>query len=197
MGKERIRSFVAVSLPDAVRQALLEIQDHWKTYGFPVRWVRGEGIHLTLKFLGEIDVADVETTVCAMRRAAERHAPFRLRAEGVGVFPAVRNARVLWVGIGGGDRERLLALQASLDQSLADDGFPRDRRRFSGHLTLGRAKGKLSASALTQALSHWQTFRTEPFRVSEITLYSSRLLPGGAVYRPLERVGLKQLPKIG
>ena len=195
--KSGLRAFIAIELTADITRELAALQKRLRGHGLDLRWVRPRNIHLTLKFLGEIDVADVETTVCAMRRAAERHAPFRLRAEGVGVFPAVRNARVLWAGIGGGDRERLLALQASLDQSLADDGFPRDRRRFSGHLTLGRAKGKLSASALTQALSHWQTFRTEPFRVSEITLYSSRLLPGGAVYRPLERVGLKQLPKIG
>jgi 2'-5' RNA ligase len=189
MAEHRLRTFIAVSLPDAVRRALEGIQSQWKSYRFPVRWVRPESIHLTLKFLGEIPSASVASAVRAMKRAGAEQTPFRLHTEGVGVFPSVRNVRVLWAGVGG-EPERLLALQVSLEQALAEEGFARDRRRFKGHLTLGRAKGKLEPSTLTEALSQWRSFRSEPFTVSEMILYSSRLLPTGAVYRPLERVGL-------
>jgi 2'-5' RNA ligase len=189
MAEQRLRTFIAVSLPDAVRRALEEIQSQWKSYRFPLRWVRRESIHLTLKFLGEIPSASVASAVRAMQRVGSEQTSFRLHTEGVGVFPSVRNARVLWAGVGG-EPERLLALQVSLEQALAKEGFARDRRRFKGHLTLGRAKGKLEPSTLTEALSQWRSFRSEPFEVSEMILYSSQLLPTGAVYRPLERVGL-------
>lgn len=190
MSDERLRTFVAISLPDAVRRGLEAIQSDWRGCGFPVRWVRGGSIHLTLKFLGEIEAASVAAVEGAMQRAAAERTGFRLRTEGVGVFPAPRNARVLWAGIGG-DRDRLLSLHASLEEALAAEGFSRDRRPFQGHLTLGRAKGRIPAGVLAEALSRWESHRSEYFPVSEIVLYRSRLLPGGAVYDPLRTAALR------
>ena len=131
---EKLRAFIAISLPEPVLQGIVTAQETLKRSGLKIRWVRKEGIHLTLKFLGDIDRDDVEKISEAMERATGSFSPFTLWAEGIGVFPNLRRPRVAWVGVSG-DIEILRALQRDLESQLSGLGLPRrsDLSRDTSH----------------------------------------------------------------
>jgi 2'-5' RNA ligase len=186
---EKIRAFIAISLPESVLQAMGQAQQTLGRLGRGIRWVRKEGIHLTLKFLGDVDRDDVERIQIAMERATEEASPFVLTGQGTGVFPDLRRPRVIWMGLSG-DLQRLFAHQANLETLLDDLGFPKDKRPFKGHLTLGRVKGHLDATELREALEGLAGFQTDAFTVQSVALFQSTLRPHGAVYTKLAEVPL-------
>ncbi|MGD8756440.1 MAG: RNA 2',3'-cyclic phosphodiesterase [Desulfobacterales bacterium] len=187
---ETFRAFVAIDLPDSVRSSLAGAQQKLKSYGFRIKWVRPQSIHLTLKFLGNIDVAQSDAVVGAMNQAAKGFAALALAPSGMGVFPNARRPRVVWVGIGG-QLERLKNLQRALEAQLADVGFPRESRPFKGHLTLGRVKGKIAAHRLQTALDDLGNFEAGSFEVNQIILFKSQLQSSGAVYSRVQQVTLE------
>jgi 2'-5' RNA ligase len=184
---ETFRAFVAIDLPETIRAAIRAAQETLKSYGFRVKWVRPESIHLTLKFLGNIEANRTDAIVNAMTLAAKGRNALRLIASGMGVFPNSRRPRVIWVGLGG-QLEDLKRLQHRLDAHLADLGFPTEMRPFKGHLTLGRVKGKIAADRLQTALAKFNSFESEGFEADRITLFKSELHPTGAVYTEVARV---------
>ena len=187
---EKLRAFIAISLPEPVLQGIVTAQETLKRSGLKIRWVRKEGIHLTLKFLGDIDRDSVEKISEAMERATGSFSPFTLWAEGIGVFPNLRRPRVAWVGLSG-DIEILRALQRDLESQLSGLGFPKEKRPFKGHLTLGRVKGRLDGIKLQEALEDLGDFRTESFTAQSLVLFQSELRPDGAVYSRLAEAPLK------
>lgn len=186
---EKIRTFIAISLPESVLQAMGQAQQTLWTLGRAVRWVRKEGIHLTLKFLGDVDKDDVEKIQIALERATEEASPFVLTAQGTGVFPDLRRPRVIWIGLSG-DLPMLFALQANVESQLKSLGFPEDKRPFKGHLTLGRVKGRLDATELRRALEGLAGFQTDAFTVQSVALFQSTLCQHGAVYAKLAELPL-------
>ncbi len=186
---EKIRAFIAISVPEPVLQAIVKAQEGFQGSGLSIRWVRKEGIHLTLKFLGDIDRDDIEKIRAAMERVAEAFSPFTLRGEGVGVFPNLKRPRVVWVGVSG-DVEPLRGLQRDLESQLDSLGFPKEKRSFSGHLTMGRVKGRLDRTKLSRVLEGLGDFRTESFTAQSVVLFQSDLRPEGAVYSRLAEVPL-------
>ncbi|MES0349958.1 MAG: RNA 2',3'-cyclic phosphodiesterase [Desulfobacteria bacterium] len=187
---EKLRAFIAISLPEPVLQAIANAQETLKRGGLKIRWVRKEGIHLTLKFLGDIDRDSVEKISEAMERATGSFSPFTLWVEGIGVFPDLRRPRVAWVGVSG-EVEVLSALQRDLESQLSRLGFPKEKRGFRGHLTLGRVKGRLDQTKLREGLETLSDFRTESFTAQSIVLFQSDLRPDGAVYSKLAELPLK------
>ncbi|MDY6990048.1 MAG: RNA 2',3'-cyclic phosphodiesterase [Thermodesulfobacteriota bacterium] len=186
---DKIRTFIAISLPDGVLQAIGEAQERLRQSRLDIRWVRKEGIHLTLKFLGDIDRAVVEKLEAAMGRATKGIAPFTLIGKGIGVFPDLRRARVIWTGLSG-DVQALMALHRNLESELKGLGFPKEKRSFKGHLTLGRAKGSLDTTRLLEALEGLDGFKTESFVVPSLVLFQSDLRPQGAIYTRLAEAPL-------
>jgi 2'-5' RNA ligase len=124
-----------------------------------------------------------------MADAAWTVSPFSLCAKGVGVFPGIKRPRVLWVGLGG-DRTPLAQLQKALDEGVHGIGFARDTRPFKGHLTLGRAKARIDARRLADAITRFGSFESADFQVRAIHLIRSRLKPGGAAYTLLHSEAL-------
>jgi 2'-5' RNA ligase len=186
---EKIRAFIAISLPESVLESMVNAQETLKKSGFKIRWVRKEGMHLTVKFLGDIDRGDVESIHGAMERATKASAPFVLQGEGVGVFPDFKRPRVVWAGITG-DGDVLRALQRDLDLQLNGLGFPKEKRLFQGHLTLGRIKDRMDGAKLGKALRALGDFRTASFTVQSLILFQSELRPDGAVYSTLAEARL-------
>ena len=186
---ETFRAFVAIDLPESVRSALGTVQEALKASKFRVKWVRPESIHLTLKFLGDIDVARTDAIVNAMTLAAKDNTQMALTPHGLGVFPNARRPRVIWAGLGG-QLDLLKNLQQTLEAQLAELGFPRESRPFKGHLTLGRVKGKIPAERLQTALGKLENFEFESFEVNRIILFKSQLQSSGAVYTKVAEVNL-------
>ena len=178
---ETIRTFVAIELPHRVVASIAEIQSRLKEYGFNIRWVRPENIHLTLKFLGNIASEAVETVCEAVSKAVSTSGPLSLEAAGVGVFPHMRRPRVVWVGITG-QTAGLRALQKKIDAELLSVGFPKERRLFKGHLTLGRVKGSIPAKKFQEAFDRCSDFHAGSCCVDELILFKSDLKPTGSEY---------------
>ena len=142
MMSQTVRSFIAIELPAAVISLLDNVQQELKVLRLKARWVRPQNIHLTLKFLGNIDSGEIEKIGRAMVDAAGDSAPFTLTIGGIGFFPDIKRPRVIWVGLDGA-KPALFNLQRNLADRLAIAGFPKEERSFKAHLTLGRIRQQL------------------------------------------------------
>ena len=187
--QQTIRTFIAFELPPAIISLLREIQHKLKRLKLGARWVRPENIHLTLKFLGDIQPGDVERIGVAMADAVSEFGPIALAVRGIGVFPGIKRPRVIWVGIGG-DTQALFALQTRLEENLVPLGFPREKRAFKAHLTLGRIKHAGNPEIIRQMTDEFTDLRSEDIILKQLILYKSDLKPSGAVYSQLKQANV-------
>jgi len=188
---DTIRTFIAFKLPKNIIYSISEIQNRFKSYAFKVRWVNPENIHLTLKFLGNINHTDIEKISKTIINTANGYAPVSLVVKGVGVFPGIKRAHVIWMGLTG-EIEKLTGIQNDIEENLEELGFPREKRPFRGHLTLGRIKGKINPEKLMGAMKKFEKFESELFIADKIYLFKSDLKSTGSVYTELME---KRLPK--
>jgi len=179
-----MRAFIAFKLPEEVIVSLEDLQRSLKKQDLKLRWVHPENIHLTLKFLGDISADKIQAVKRVIQDVSLSQTVFSLKAKGLGVFPTVKKARVLWSGIHG-DVIRLGNFQSNLDRALADMGFEPEKRSFRGHLTLGRIKGRVDGRTLASAFSRFGSFASPPFKAERLILFKSDLKPSGAVYKEL------------
>ncbi|MEE4261478.1 MAG: RNA 2',3'-cyclic phosphodiesterase [Desulfobacteraceae bacterium] len=184
-----IRTFIALELPPAVISLLDKVQQDLKRLKIRARWVQPENIHLTLKFLGDTNPADINKIGAAMTNAAIDFPPLALTARGIGVFPGIRRPRVIWVGLGG-DIRSLLALQSRLADELAGAKFSKDKKPFKAHLTLGRIKQSASPAVIRQMISDHASLNSDEFICDQIFLFKSDLQPSGAVHSRLKQTNL-------
>lgn len=192
MANETLRLFIAIDLPAEVKTLLGELQAQLRWHTDAARWSDPAGTHLTLKFLGSTPASRVDAIVAGLRHAVTAHVAFQLETVGLGVFPNPRRPRVVWLGVGG-DLPALQQLRSEVERQIAPLGFPTEARDFNPHLTLGRSSKDPPPAALAtirHAVEQTKLPRTVGWRVSEIVLMRSELLPGGARYTPVEHVRL-------
>jgi len=176
-----VRLFVALNLPPPVREALWAATARLRDLELPVKWVRGEGVHLTLKFLGDVADEREPELAAALTSAAAGARTLSLALGGFGVFPDFRRPRVVWVGIA--PEPGLEILQHRVEQEFAALGFPTEARPFRPHVTLGRAARDarpVDFPGLEAALGRLEFAETA--LVSALDLMQSTLQTGGAVY---------------
>ena len=153
-----------------------------------IRWVRKENLHLTVKFLGAVEEAKIASIMSALKQALRAVPAFSMAAAGLGVFPDIRRARVLWVRLHG---DALGSLAAAVEAALESVGFARDKRDFSPHLTIGRWRSFGGGSAeLGQEMEHWKDYSFGECRVEEAILFESVLKQEGTDYSPLGVISL-------
>ena len=184
---ESLRVFCAVELPEGVRAAVAAHASRLRR-DYPdarASWARQEGLHVTLKFIGEVEAARAEALSRAAAAAAEGLTPFELSVGGVGTFPPRGAARVLWLGVGDASGS-LARLQRRLEEECEKAGFAREERAFSPHLTVARVRPSNDAAALSEAHRR-SAFASHRFEVSELLVVRSELVPGGSRYTPLSR----------
>jgi len=188
-----MRVFIAIDIDAQVRKALGDLQQELAgragIRNGDVKWVRPEVIHLTLKFLGEIENESVVEVCGITEGVAARHGSFELDVESVGHFGG-RSARVVWVGSGKGSDE-LLGLQQDLEQKLAEAGWPRESRKFTVHLTLCRIRNPKAGIELAQITEAYKDYKLGSIVADSVTVYQSQLRPSGPVYTPLGRYELR------
>jgi RNA 2',3'-cyclic 3'-phosphodiesterase len=179
-----MRVFLAVELPHAIRATLTSGLDALKRSGLSARWVRAEGVHLTLKFLGELP----EATVAELgRRVTEAMLPLgavEVQLGGAGFFPTEHRARVAWIG---GRASGMDVWAAALDEVAGDLGVAREERPFAVHLTLARLDHPWPPQVVERFKGEVGRWPLPAFVAREVTLFSSDLQPGGAVYRVVKR----------
>jgi 2'-5' RNA ligase len=184
-----LRTFVAVEIAHPLRDAVDELVGSLRASTAPVKWVRPENLHLTLKFLGNVEESKVDEIAGAIIRASEGTAPFEIALSGVGAFPNLKRPRVLWVGISKG-KDELVSLSQKIEDELTELGFEKEKRGFSPHLTIGRLRREGRPGDLPDRLG--VQFKTGECTIGRVRLMKSTLTPQGPVYEELRQAVLKK-----
>jgi len=180
-----VRAFIAIDVPSAARQimagAIRELADQVPG---SVRWVEPQGIHLTLKFLGDIPAQDTADILAALKSPVQQVPAFSLQLAGLGMFPNARRPRVVWAGVDG-QLEALANLQQCVEGVLSEMNYATERQTFSPHLTLGRVRERISPGArrrIIQTMSSASIQTSDPWLVEEIRLFRTTLTPQGSIH---------------
>jgi 2'-5' RNA ligase len=197
-----MRVFIAIDIDDKIRKAIADVQRQLDTKvdirQGDVKWVEPENIHLTLKFLGEIEDEQAPEVCDIVKQVAASYKNFVLDIESVGSFPQLgslrgggRSAKVVWVGVTKGAGE-LLTLQKDLESRLAQAGYPPEEREFSAHLTVCRVKNLKAGFKLAEAVGQFAKLKLGSVAADAIHVYQSQLTPAGPVYTLLGSFKLVQ-----
>jgi 2'-5' RNA ligase len=180
-----LRLFVACELPQEALDALARLQADLREKGAGrLRWVRPEGIHLTLKFLGAVAPEMAQRVTDALAASIVEPFTLNLRFDRLGSFGGRMRLRVLWIGLAG-DVEELASLAETVENALRPLGFPRENRRFAPHLTLARVPDDMGIEERSRLADLIAAYKLPPLpsmSISEVALMQSFLLPGGARY---------------
>lgn len=188
---EQIRTFIAAKISPADCEKLRGFQRLLRNELKSVKWVKPENIHLTLRFLGNIDESSQSEVIDSIESVFDKFSPLNMNFSGLGVFPDERRPRVLWTGLEG-DVSRLSLLASEICTALRTKGFPKGRNHFSPHITIGRFKKKDVEKNLFDILGKYNSLLTGFFVIDEIVFYKSELLKEGAKYSPLFSKTLKK-----
>jgi 2'-5' RNA ligase len=183
-----IRAFIATNIDSRIIREIAETIVQLGRALPEVRWVAPDKIHLTIKFLGDIELNRVDPIANALEQALTPFPRFTINAKGLGVFPDLRRPRVLWVGLEGG---RLAQLAAKVEGALEPLGFLPEARGFQPHLTIGRwPRFGRGAKNLPEKLEQWKSHDYGASKVETVTLFQSVLKPDGALHQPLRVVAI-------
>ncbi len=188
-----MRTFIAIALPDNIKKVLSTLQEELKKSGADVKWVEVHNIHLTLKFLGEIDEKKLQKIEQIIEEIAKTEDSFLIRISSLGTFPKISFPRVIWVGIDKGDKETKEITQG-LEEKIAKIGIPKEKRPFSSHITIGRIRSFLNKDRLVQDLNRLSVNLAEKnleFTAECVTLFKSTLTPRGPIYEVLKEAKFK------
>lgn len=175
-----IRTFICIEIPESIKSRINELQETLRQIEAQVSWTKPSNIHLTLKFLGGVEASRIERVSKALERAANGISPFRVEVSDAGCFPSPRSPRVLWVGFSN-IPDGLKQIHRNIEDQLAREGFEREKRTFSPHLTIGRIRTPSNAARVADALIA-AGFEPEAFTATEVILMRSDLKPSGSIY---------------
>jgi 2'-5' RNA ligase len=184
-----IRTFVCIEIPQSIKDRIGELQTELRKTGGSVSWTRPSNIHLTLKFLGAVPVSRIAKVSKAVERAAIAIGSFEIEVAGTGCFPSARNPRVLWVGLTNVP-DTMTELYSNIESELEREGFPREKRKFSPHLTIGRIRTPGTGASVAEQLIA-RGFEPERFTATEVIVMRSDLKPTGSVYTPQATIKLE------
>lgn len=190
----RMRTFIAVPLEPVLRQRAVKLQEALAPCGGDIKWVEPENLHVTLLFLGEVDVRDTLEVCRTVSSVAAPVPPFAIRVAGVGCFPNLRRPRTIWAGIEDGAAELVQIHDAIEKALLSQGGYRREDRSFTPHITLGRVKGEEDSRPLAEALVKYADWNAGSEIVREIHVLSSELTSAGPRYTRLGRGKLTGAP---
>ena len=182
---ESVRAFIAIALPPEICLALSDCISRIKQHHGDIKWVRTEGLHITLKFLGDIQPGRVEEIASSLSQIGSACPAFEISIEGAGAFPGMQRPRIIWTGIRQG-AEELIRLASQIDGAMETFGFEPEGRPFKPHITLGRVRSPKNIRETMEAVKN-QTGIFGTFRANAIILMQSVLKPTGAEYTPLHQ----------
>jgi len=186
----RVRTFVAIDLSAETRRAARQVIGTLSSLTNAIRWVTADNLHLTLKFLGDVEDRDIYQVCRQVAHAAAALAPFTVECRGVGAFPSVVRPRTIWLGVPD-PQGAVVELQAAIEQRLSEIGVPREFRPFQPHITLGRV-GQVDrdVAELSARLPHFHDLPAGALVVEECVVYASELTPRGPIYTAMGRLRL-------
>jgi 2'-5' RNA ligase len=184
MSTRSLRTFIAVEMSQEVRARASQLVTRLQGTAAKVTWVKPQAMHLTLKFLGDVDLIDISAVCEAVTGAVADLPPFEIEVHGAGAFPSVGRPRTIWLGVGRGEEE-LVELHTAVERALAGLGFRQENRRFRPHLTLGRVRGDRDLAALGQLLSEHTGYVGGVTSIDDVVVFSSELEAEGPLHEPL------------
>jgi len=183
----KIRTFVAVEISQKMRESAGRLIERLRGCDSILKWVELNSLHLTLNFLGEVDERELHQVCRAVGDASRSIPEFVLSCRGVGAFPNINRPRTVWVGVDQGNEE-ISALQQATEDALLKLDFPKERRKFHPHLTIGRTRhGGVNHKQLAEMIAKLQDAELGSTNVSEVVVFSSKLESFGPEYHPLSR----------
>lgn len=185
-----MRVFIAIELPESLKKEISNIQKRMRDLPDKIKWVDHSSVHITLKFLGEVKEKALDSVFKATRDVAQRFQPFMVEIKGTGVFPNPDRPRVIWIGVGEGS-DKLARMAQYLEEELSNRGFPRERKKWVPHLTIGRVKWLINKEKIRRKVDEEKKTQAGQMKVEFISVMQSRLTPEGALYKPLQRFYLK------
>jgi len=184
-----IRSFIAIELPRETRACVERVTARLRTSSTDVRWVKTDDIHLTLKFLGDIEEGRIPEIAGCIEQCLQGIPPFPIAVRGLGAFPSDHNPQVIWIAAAD-ESGRLPRMQDALEEGLSRLGFKKEKRPFAPHLTLGRLKSPRGKEAVRSGLAELKHTDCGSYSAEAVCLYKSDLRPSGSVYTLLESFSL-------
>ena len=188
-----MRSFISIEIPEEAKKKFVPVDNLLRDSALSLKLVKIKNLHLTLKFLGEIQEEKLKELVETCQVIGEAFLPFSLRLKGIGIFPNIKRPGIIWAGVEKG-KENLKEITKLLEEKLEKRGFSAERREFQGHLTLARvrraAKGKKFLENLVEELKEEQFCS---FPVSKFCVMKSELKKEGPTYTVLEEIPLKKM----
>lgn len=188
-----MRAFIAITLTPDIKERLSRIQTNLKECGADIRWVLPENMHLTLRFLGEINEIMLNGIIRVTEETAHNHSKFEIGLSGIGTFPDIDHPKVIWVGVKDGDK-KIEDLAYALEKGMEALEIIQEKKPFSCHITLGRTRSPKNMEKLMAAVNNLgEDLYKEgtSFTAERITVFKSRLTPGGAVYEALKEITLR------
>ncbi len=181
-----VRTFIAVELTPEIRGRTNQLITSLRRVVADVRWVEPENLHLTLKFLGDVEVLEIPRVCQAVEAAVSEFSSFEVHVFGAGAFPDPERPRTVWVGLAEG-ADGMIELHERLQAALAPLGFREEGRRFRPHVTLGRVRDSMTGSQFAQTLAQYAEFSAGRMIVGDVTIFSSELSRQGSKYEVLGR----------
>ncbi len=185
-----MRTFIAVGISSDAREKIAQIQAEFRKGDADVKWVEPENLHVTLKFLGEVSEDKLSGIIEKTRLALSEISNFRVHLSRIGSFPNLKSPRVVWVGTSEG-KEGLKKLNEKIEEYLSHLGFPREKREFSAHLTIGRVRSPREKGKLVNKIEELGSTDVGEFSVDKVLLMESQLSSKGPTYRIIEEIHLK------
>jgi 2'-5' RNA ligase len=191
-----VRTFIAVDFPPVILGKIEAIVDYFKKKvpDHALKWVDTDNLHLTIKFIGEIDPGKLEQVKSILTRCLEYQNAFEIEVAGLGMYPNQRAPRVIWLGITGGDP--LGRIHATLDRHLSELGIKPEGRAFTPHLTIARIRkgtDRKTAQAIGETLAQFKVDSLGTVTIDRVHLYQSVLTPSGPIYTNLFAAMLNQV----
>lgn len=182
---KKIRCFIAVEIPDNIKNEIDLFISDLRKISPQIKWVKTKGMHITLKFLGEIEPEICDQVKRVLSEITNITNPFEIKITESGAFPNFNKPRVFWIGLQQDKNQSLNRLNEWIETKLSVLGFERERRKFSPHITLGRVRNPGNFGKLTNLLKE-KKISNNIIQVSQIVFMKSELKPTGAVYTPIE-----------
>jgi 2'-5' RNA ligase len=188
---EQIRTFIAAKISHSDCEKIRGFQRLLRNEIKSIKWVKPENLHLTLRFLGNIEISLADSVIESIDKSLDGFSILNMNFSGLGVFPDERRPRVLWTGLEG-DTSKLSVISSKLCDSLNLQGFPKGKNHFSPHITIGRFSKKNVEKNLFEIINKYNSLLTGFFVIDEIVFYKSELFKEGAKYSPLFTKTLKK-----
>ncbi|MFN7170872.1 MAG: RNA 2',3'-cyclic phosphodiesterase [Candidatus Omnitrophota bacterium] len=191
-----IRTFIAIEIPEILCAEFAQLQEELKKAEADIKWVEPKNMHLTLKFLGDTEETKITKIKESLQKISQKANSFEINFRGLGAFPNLESPRVLWIGIEKG-KDKLFELATKIEDELKILGFPKEKRQFSAHLTLGRIRSFKNREKLKTTIKEKVNFKARnKMYLKEIVLFKSQLTPSGPIYTCLAKFNLPSTPGV-